>query len=69
MGARLGQLLTILQKTPCLSLGVDIEISEEDRAVYLLLEERTSHIDLALKYLNSRKADECAEADSEVVLQ
>ena len=63
------QLLTVLQKTPCPSLGTDIEISEEDRTIYRLLEERTSNIDLALKYINSCKAEECADADSEVVGQ
>jgi len=36
------QLLTVLQKTPRPSLGTDIEISEEDCAVYRFLEEGAS---------------------------
>ena len=65
------QLLTVLQKTPRLSLpvGADIRVSEEDRIVYQLLKERISHINLALKYINSRKAEEHADVDSEVVKQ
>ena len=63
------QLLTVLQNTPRPSLGADIEISEEDRTVYRLLEERTSDIGLALKYINSRKAEEHVDSDSEVVRQ
>lgn len=63
------QLLTVLQKTPRQSLGVDIEISEEDRTVYLLLRGKTSEIDLALKYINSRKAGERADVDLEAVEQ
>lgn len=57
------QLLTVLQKTPQPSLGADIEISEEDRAVFQLLSERVSQIGLALKYINSRKAGEHANID------
>ena len=51
------QLLTILWNTPHSSSGADIEISEEDRTVYRLLEAKISQIDLALKYINSRKAE------------
>lgn len=61
------QLLTVLQKTPCPSLGADVEIGEEDHAVYRPPAERTSNVDLALKYINSRKAGEDVDADSEVV--
>ncbi|KAF9646256.1 hypothetical protein BDM02DRAFT_3147722 [Thelephora ganbajun] len=57
------QLLTVLQKIPRPSLGADIEISEEDRTVFQLLEGKVSQIDLALKYINSRKADEHADID------
>jgi len=63
------QLLTVLQSTPCPSLGADIEISEEDRTIYRLLEERISSIGLALKYINSRKAGEDVDDNSEVVGQ
>ena len=52
------QFLTILQRTPRLSLGVDIEVSEEDRTIFHRLEEKVSQIGLALKYINSRKADQ-----------
>ena len=61
------QLLTFLQKTPS-PLGGDIEISE-DRTVYRLLEKKTCEIELALKYMNSRKVGECVDTDSEVVEQ
>ena len=57
------QLLTVLQKTPCLSLGVDIEISKDNCAVFHLLEGQVSQIGLALKFINSRKANEPAEAN------
>jgi len=65
------QLLTVLQNTPRLSLsvGAHIRISEEDRIVYQLLEGRVSGINLALKYISSRKADECMDIDSEAVEQ
>ena len=63
------QLLTVLQNTPRPSLGADIEISEEDHTVCRLLEERMSSIGLALKYINSRKAEECVDDDSEVIGQ
>ena len=53
----------------CAVVGGNIEIGEGDRTVYRHLEERTSHIDLALKYMNSRKAEECADVDSEAVEQ
>ena len=62
------QLLTVLQKTPS-PLGGDIEISEEDRTVYRLLEKKTCEIELVLKYMNSRKAGGCVDTDSEVVEQ
>ena len=63
------QLLTVLQKTPSPSSSADIEISEEDRIVFRLLEEKVSKIDLALKYINSRKAKEQADIDLEAVEQ
>ena len=65
------QLLTTLQTTPCLSIptGADIKISGEDLTVYRLLKERTSHIEQALKYINSRKTVECIDIDSEAVGQ
>ena len=58
-----GQFLTVLQKTPCLSVGADIQISEEGHTVYRLLQEKTSDITLALKYINGRKVEEHADVD------
>ena len=63
------QLLTVLQKTPHTSVGAGIEISEEDRVVFQLLEKKVSQIDLAVKFINSRKADKHADVDQEVVGQ
>ena len=57
------QFLAVLQKTLSLSVGADIEIGEEDRTVYRLLQEKTSDIALALKYINSRKTEEHADVD------
>jgi len=63
------QLLTVLQKTPHSLEGADIEISEEDRVVYQLLKGKTSQMIGSLKYINSRKAEECADVYSGVVGQ
>jgi hypothetical protein len=65
------QLLTILWNMPHLSLpmGADVKISEEDCVIYQLLKEKIQLINLALKYINCRKAEESADVDSEVVDQ
>lgn len=63
------QLLTILQEIPSPSVGPDIEISEKDYAVYRLLQNKTSQIALALKYINRRKDKKHVDVDSEVVEQ
>ena len=60
------KLLTILWNTLHSSSGEDIEISEEDRTVYRLLEVKISQIDLALKYINSCKVEEHMDAGLKV---
>ena len=60
------KLLTILWNTLHSSSGEDIEISEEDRTVYQLLEAKISQIDLALKYINSHKVEEHMDAGLKV---
>ena len=65
------QLLIVLQKMLRLSLSMeaDVGFSEEDCVVCWLLEEIISQINLSLKYINSCKAGEGADIDSEVVEQ
>lgn len=52
--------LTFFGKDP--SLERDIENSVVGRTVYRSLE-KSSHINPVLKYVNSRKAEECADID------
>lgn len=45
------QVLTVLQTTARLALGADIEISEEDRTIFMLTHGDTTQINLSIKYI------------------
>ena len=47
--------------------GAGIEISEEDRAVFQLLGKKVSQIDLAVEFVDSRKADKHVDVDQKAV--